>query len=1487
MPPPGGDAPPNPILTRMLERLYAAILDGPNMACRPHHSRQRVDLAQVQDLKDLRPGEALRSLLTPAATVRIAAKVPLPPGGAPGPAWRRGFRRATQSPTPVAETPAARAPGSDAQEKARAQKAWQDQQRLLAKLRIIADEARVYENDTGVSVLSIGFPLLAAPPGAIGSGSRRILAPIAFVPLQLAVTSGPSQVVELTCREDGLDRVTPNAALLSWIEQQTGRPSPEFSADEEGAAPWKEILQLVTFVAQALELRPPEPLCAVELPALELQPCPRAEEMSEAPAILLSAVLGLFPLSNQGLVRDTRAMCEDRAITGPVRQFLAAAAADLPQSRAEARPEGARQPRFFDDERLVSQADPFQARAVRAARDSLGLVVHGPPGTGKSQTITNVIGDHLARGQRVLFVCDKRTALDVVANRLRALGLGALCAVVHDPQRDQKDLYRQLRERLESLPGEKTSEQAQSRLGKVDAELSKLHADLLTTHKALHGQAWADGVPFHERVGQWLRLQGDGGQTPAADLREGLKLDVIEQQATSLRDLFTRAERVGYSKHAWRLSAGMDLQWLLRQPMQELRDRLTALGDAARRLDAHRRPDAIPFSVEGSPLDQAKSRGRLADELERLVAGVPGELRDRVASRVQEAVGGSSAMTTARMLAQSARDAKRHLETVQRGPLEADLQMALAGRSPQAPLVAGRLAALREYEQAAQRWWAFAAFGAKRRAAAVLRDLGLPLSLDAARRSIRYLEGYWARLHLQQVCDQANGRPPSLQPQGDAELLAEFQQVCDVTEWVERLELDASLAPLRPAARQALAGGADPARRQQLLTALREAGPWAEQIATFESALTAAPIVGAERRKALISGARCAEAVAPVCAALAGGLDGLEDILRVEDSLGRLPADLARTARQLIEQGLPAKACHAALLCGGLRREIDLALAHTPALNLFDGGLIQTQLDRFQELCGKKCELVRDVVLHGWTTRQKQRLLADGGTRMNSAGADMKRRLALRGPNALRLRQVVAAGFQRQEASGAPGDAGPDDPLFDLAPVWLASPETVAQIFPRRPLFDIVMFDEASQVRLEEALPVLTRARRVFIAGDPKQLPPTRFFETGLVESLEEEPTTEQELFEVHQSGVEDLLEASLGLDIAQCYLDVHYRSKYPQLIEFSNAHFYGGRLQPLPGHPDRKPPRAPVLLHRIDGVYEERSNEAEAQRVVALVRELLAQENPPSIGVACFNVTQRDLIAEKLDEAVAEDEDFAGRLAKARARQGQGAYEGFFVKNLENVQGDERDVMIISTTYGPDPSGRFYRRFGPLGQPGGGRRLNVLVTRARTQVHVLTSIPREAYLNLPPIPEGQSPTGGWLLLRYLRFAEELTQAFETQPAAPQAVASTASVEPHEDASAFAMALASELSRENGPVTRTGWGNAGFCIDVLARPAQGDGPSTGILCDFHRFSQAEDPIDWESFRLGIFKSMDWRTVRAWSPQYLRDPQGARARIVQELGRSHA
>ncbi|HEY8666088.1 MAG TPA: AAA domain-containing protein, partial [Tepidisphaeraceae bacterium] len=475
-----------------------------------------------------------------------------------------------------------------------------------------------------------------------------------------------------------------------------------------------------------------------------------------------------------------------------------------------------------------------------------------------------------------------------------------------------------------------------------------------------------------------------------------------------------------------------------------------------------------------------------------------------------------------------------------------------------------------------------------------------------------------------------------------------------------------------------------------------------------------------------------------------------------------------------------------------------------------------------------------------------------------------------------------AGGVASAEAAGKGAD-----PLFDLRPVWMASPETVAQIFPRQAIFDVVIFDEASQCRLEEALPVLARARRVVIAGDPKQLPPTRFFESAVASSDDEEIETDEQLFEVQQGEIEDLLGAALNIEIDECYLDVHYRSRNADLIQFSNQHFYGARLQAIPGHPANRTRYAPLTLYRVKGVYEKRCNRAEAEQVGKIIRDLFKRAEAPSIGVACFNLQQRDLIVEHLEELAAEDAEFAGRLAEARTRRGPASFEGLFVKNLENVQGDERDHMIISTTYGPDVKGKFYRRFGPLGRSGGGRRLNVLVTRAREEVHLVTSIPAEVYRALPPVPKGQTPTGGYLLFAYLNYAEKLAEAYETahevlEEARGEARA-TVNVRPARWPSEFAQALAEQLCGERQVGSDVHWGNDGFCVDLaLHHPKNAEDVTIGVLCDATRFAQAQDPVEWEIFRTGILEGQGWKLHRVWTPHFFRDPRGGIDAIVKDV-----
>jgi hypothetical protein len=1480
------------ILTRLLDRLFAAILSGPSLNCRPHHSRQRIDLMQILRLQDVQPVDVLRDLLSDAAKSRVAARVPQPPAGllARTRRTRRPFGPSAAEETP----PESEASLTDSQRAAL--RDWTDQQQVLSKLRIIAEEARTYENDTGVNALYLGFPLLALPPGSTGGASRRVLAPLALIPLRMKLTQAGTPMVELECRADDVDRVHPNTALLSWLEQQTGKTIPELFADEQGRKPWREVREIVAQVGSLLDIALPAAFTAPPAPAAQeenaggedgappadanqmpadfaIQLCPRTDELPDHPAIIASAVLGLFPLANQGLIRDTRAMIVEGPPPGPVQPFLQAASQLDAHDGDGMRPssgrvsKAARQPRVFDDERLIAAADPCQARAVRLARECPALVVHGPPGTGKSQTITNVIGDHLARGERVLFVCDKRTALDVVANRLRALGLGDLCAVVHDPQLDQRDLYRQLREQLERLTEVSASGRAESKLAKLDAEIAKLHSDLQTAYDDLMSSADGD-ESFHTLVGRWCQASAEAPPALLESLKTPVELDELDREATRLQDVFGRVARLQWWQSPWRDAATADLPAFLRDPAHEHRRRLDALRDAAAALDQTCPPEGAPpcsFSGRERLQSEAAERTALADQLTDVLTSVPADVR---ASWLQRHGMG---VRTANQALQSV---ATQVEAIRSAPLDPELQLALAGRQPQPAGIAGQIASLDEYLAGAGKWTAFLQFGARKRATNVLSAFGLPLGVDAAQRARAFLTGLRARLLLQQRCDEAFGRAPAALPAPDSMLLSEFEQVSRLLALLARIEEDASLAPIAPALRAALRPGEEDTGRA-LAAALRTAPQRAAKMEAFAAALDGATFLHRAFSARLLAAALRGERVAPSIEPLAAAADAMEDAVRAAGAIAGLPAALQSAVTAVISTPASESEYLAALRTSALRGAIDRRLRANPRLTLLDGSLIETQLSRYSDLQDQKRNAVIAYIRQRWTARQVQRLVAGTGSRLNSDGADLRRRLTLRGANALRLRQVIAAGARY-------GDEG--DPLFDLAPVWLASPERVAQVFPRKPMFDIVMFDEASQVRLEEALPVLTRGRRVFIAGDPKQLPPTRFFESALSESAVEEVETEQDLFEAHQSSVDDLLDAALGLDLPQSYLDVHYRSQSSDLIEFSNQSFYQGRLQPLPGHPDAAPAAA-LHLHAVNGVYEDRRNEAEAAKIVELVAQLLSEKKPPTIGIACFNIVQRDLIVERLEEAAAEDEKFARRLAEARERTDDGAFVGLFVKNLENVQGDERDVMLISTTYGPDPNGRFYRRFGPLGQPGGGRRLNVLLTRAKRAIHVVTSIPRNLYQNLPPIPAGQTASGGWLLLAYLRFVEQLASNAGGDGAPGDAAAGSSAALVREilgpvaahHPSAFAAQFARQLETR-GLVARPHWGNDGFCIDVAARVADATRGTVGVICDFNRYDAADEPVDWEAFRIGMFRQLGWQLHRLWTPAYLRDPDGALERV---------
>ena len=1460
-------------LERMLQRLHATLTTGPALNCRPHQSRQRVDLVQVARLDGSAPEALLAALLSAERACKLTPRLKQPAPRTPVAAVEG-----------EAQPPEARVEDSpESPEEKAALRAFAEQQASIAKLRNIAEDARTFEQDTGAHVLHVGFPLLHLPPGerlgpTRSGAAKRVLAPIAFVPVSLTVKAGAAPQVVLEAA--GADRVVPNTALLAWIRQQTGVKPPEAVEHEEAKEPWVTLSELVAHVAKVFE---------VDASAIgagkPLVAAPRADDGESSRAILSSAVLGLYPLSNQALLGDMEDMVEGTVpLVGPIESFLKAALAPGP---ATSKSDALATTRVLSEERFVTEADPCQSRAVRLARAARGLVIHGPPGTGKSQTIANVVGDHLARGERVLFVCDKRTALDVVHRRIAHLGLGQLCAVVHDAHKDQRELYRSVRDQLDGIVEAKTNPQAVAELEATDRELEGLHRELEQRERALAERPDGGKLPsFHELAGEWLAREPREKLAAFAAPLDAPALAALPPHERAVREVLERGAREGYAENPWREAAGIELGAFLARPLDDWKKETAALAAAGRAADEALDARVLPLVANVDLAAQGAARRRLADELASLATALPEEAlarwvratpRDRQSAKEQ----------LSKLAPQ--------LAVLASGPLDPELAP-LHTASP-VPLSQLGLDAikLREYVEVSKKWWSFLAFGKKGEAAPVLARYGLPLSPENAARALAFVEGVRARGLLAAFQKTNVGKPAELPDDVLARALADLGALLAA---LELAGTDPALAPRADAIREAFA---DPARRQALLEGLRASEARVRVLVPLEDAAGRSAILVQAVKTKLATDGRAGSPVTAFTSSLDERLGTLEGILRLRVALATLPEKLAQRVQDLARAGATADEAWSVVTRAVLSAEMARRVRTQPALAAIDADSMRASFDRVRALEKKKLGLVRDAILDRWTTRHKERLLASTGSRLNSAGAELKRRLMLRGERALKLRPMIAAGARLAHGAGAPdsiqgpgggapGSAQGGDPLFDVRPVWMASPQTVAQIFPREAIFDVLVFDEASQCRLEEALPVLLRAKRVVIAGDPKQLPPTRFFESAVTQSADDGDTeTEQGLFEEQQSEVEDLLGAALNLEVEQSYLDVHYRSRNADLIDFSNRSFYDARLQPIPAHPSRRSVLPPIRLVPANGVYEKRVNAIEARRVVEIVRELLSRKEPPSIGVACMSLSQKDAIQDALEEAAAADPAFASKLALARTREGAGSFEGLFVKNLENVQGDERDHIIISTTYGPDASGRFYRRFGPLGMAGGGRRLNVLVTRAREEVHLVTSIPAQHYTALAPVETGRSPNGAWLLFAYLKHASDLAALYlresERLQLAQVAKEPRALVRDSKTGSRFARALAEGLA-QRGVSSEVHWGNEGFCVDVaLAHPTRAEDVTIGVLCDTARFERARDKVEWDIFRTAALEAAGWRLHRVWTPQFVRNPEGAVKGVLEQAARS--
>lgn len=534
----------------------------------------------------------------------------------------------------------------------------------------------------------------------------------------------------------------------------------------------------------------------------------------------------------------------------------------------------------------------------------------------------------------------------------------------------------------------------------------------------------------------------------------------------------------------------------------------------------------------------------------------------------------------------------------------------------------------------------------------------------------------------------------------------------------------------------------------------------------------------------------------------------------------------------------------------------------------------QETLEEFKEAKAQFKKLQIGSIISFWESKQMEEI-----RKLNARGispVSLFNKRGTRGEKRNSLRKIVLQSF---------------DLFTSFFPVIMVSPSVCSSILPlAEGQFDVVIFDEASQLRLEDTFPALVRGQLKIVSGDSQQMPPSSYFQGGSSilnpgEENEEEGEEEQvsqrrkvnNSLELAES--ESLLVYAENCSYKQSYLKVHYRSQHPFLIDFSNHAFYGKRLIPMPAIADYKP----IHFIEVDGMYEESVNRDEARQVVDILLnhiKPLPGGNYPSVGVATFNLYQRNLILEEITKA---------RQNPESDKKINDLGSDFFVKNLENIQGDERDIIIISTTFGRRLDGSFRQMFGPIVQRNGYKLLNVIITRAKYKLFVCTSVPQDYIQQYPSLLRQFKNTGRAALYTYLAYAKAVSEgngetrerildllyencdskSFDIENDA------TGSESPFEDEVYYR--LAAKIGEDR---LQQQYQIGGFRIDLIVKSEKTGEPIIAIECDGAKYHSSNEAYAWDLFRQEQIEQYGLVFYRIWSTNWWYSPEKELRNLIE-------
>ncbi len=1124
------------------------------------------------------------------------------------------------------------------------------------------------------------------------------------------------------------------------------------------------------------------------------------------------AVLGIFPQSDSALLTNYNKI-EEGLENFPVHQLfqppLPSRSKDLPYIKEE--------DRFF-----VTDVDQSQEDAILKVKHGNSLVIHGPPGTGKSQVIVNIIADALAHGKKILLVSQKRAALDVVYKRLEALGLSDFSVLVHDYRHDRGQVFRQLQRQIDAIEGYQRDlidlnitkwEHDYKRLSR---ELDRLNRNFEELYQALIGLE-EFGMSAHEL---YLSSDPEEEKLPLKALAQDLNREQLHDFLYKIRSLKDYSDLMR-PDHPW--NPRLSFHSYTSTERNNILSAIEAMPEYISGI--HLQYVKLEKKLSSRMLNPALNRERIAEfkEIDGWVekTKVLTDWNALQSGKTKAAAVGKRLEKLEKLL--QGLDARKWLDDGYWKLLGSLLKHSQKYRDTYTkPLRFLRL----DYQQA--RWFL----------KKIAEGFGQTFTPEYYRNVLEREIDYFRELHDWYVKyheEEFFGDFPLLDVQEEKwkwleekrKHLGYFEQLksmsyfpkikpkfrlgqFDLEKWRESMELVQSFE----------------AFNQNLIQVLNS---W--QWFLHESQILL-----------LSQGFKDPGEIQPFVEALKESLKEEFEDLRDLDVLLKGATTKELEGIRLLQ---PHFSLDEELLINKIKQSIyffwiEQLESQKPILREVSSRSWPRKEREFTEKYDQKRNRVNELILR----RLKESLVEIiEYNRLNNPitfreiyhQVSKKRRL-------WSVRKLIEKTWNKG--------------LNLLAPCWMASPESAAAIFPmQKDFFDLVIFDEASQCFVERAIPVLLRGKQGVIAGDNKQLAPTNLYTVRYEEAGEEEFVEDEMALEV--SSILDLAINTFE----ESHLNWHYRSKDQQLINFSNQAFYEGKLEVIsPAQPDPLD-QPPLNWIAVEGEWKQNSNLPEGLEVIRLIKQLIRRGDQPSIGIVTFNYQQQELIRDLIDqelESLGQVDPSTYELLQACLQKRQGEeFQGLFVKNIENVQGDERDIIIFSTGYGYDEKGRLSSNFGLLNKEAGENRLNVAISRARRKIYVVCSF------NPGDLRVEQSVNQGPRLFRdYLRFVKAVSEGRSRDALRILNVQQEEDLR-HEAPNILADRVEAYYRKKGFDLVRN-YGDTGYKIDLAVRKAGEHHPSLAVECEGPNYFSGKSAKEREIYRKKLLEAKGWEVKRIWS-----------------------